>query len=202
VAVLTRYEPVGYETGFVGQADAEGRVLTVDFGSFRVASLYGPNAPPETDRMPIKQAWLASLEAHAQCLSDKPLILCGDLNVARSELDSRGESHPRGMNGCTDEERTAMRRLMETCHLGDPARERAGEAVISTWWPMVDVHRRLDSGLRLDYILLGNDYGKLVRGCCLHKEVRGSDHCPVSLEVELTVDHRRTAETGGQKQLW
>lgn len=202
VAVLTRFEPLGQELGLDGEADSEGRALTVDFGGFRVASLYGPNSPADSGKLPAKMAWLAALGRHFRCLDDKPFILCGDLNVARDTRDSRGELHPRGLNGCTDEERAAMRELMASCHLIDPIRYQAGDAVLSTWWPPTDILRRPNSGIRLDYALLHERHHGLVLSSSIGAEVRGSDHCPVTIEIDLPTEDLSAAVSGGQKALW
>jgi exodeoxyribonuclease-3 len=202
VAVLTRFVPTSQESGLDGGADPEGRALTVDFGAFRIASLYGPNSPADSGKLTAKVAWLEALGLHCRRLDDKPLILCGDLNVAHHVIDSRNELHPRGLNGCTDEERSAMRNLMSSCHLLDPVREQAGDTVLSTWWSPTDLLRRPASGIRLDYALLHERHRGLVRGTSIDAEVRGSDHCPVSLTVELPTAGLPAAVSGGQKALW
>ncbi len=201
VAILSRFEPTNIEYGLNGASDLEGRALTVDYGSFRVTSLYGPNATEGTPKFLIKRAWLEELSHHVAKRADKPLIIAGDLNVAHTALDSRGVSHPSGIRGCTDEERHGFQELLDTCQLFDPMRERAGTSIISTWWHAGITNRQPEQGIRFDYTLLGTEYRDLVLDHTIHPEVFGSDHCPVSLIVEIPTDQLRLAHPVGQTAL-
>lgn len=183
-AILSRFAPGDLERGLAGEGDAEGRALTADFGDFRVMSLYAPNATPATPKMEVKRAWLDALRRHAAARSgEKPLLVCGDLNVARDERDSRGERHPAGINGCTDEEREGLARLLDGDAFCDPLREAAGEALLGTWWFAGSAKRHPTDGVRLDYILVpGKDRAAASRPL-IRTDVWGSDHCPVQMEL-------------------
>lgn len=200
VAVLTRWEPVQVEYGLDGDQDPEGRALTVDYGAFRVASLYAPNAVPGTSRIGEKCLWLERLRKHVLACSDKPFIVSGDLNVAYEVADSGGEVHPYGVNGCTDEERAGFRRLLEDGALRDPHRNQAGDSPLSTWWSAGRA-RSSANGMRYDYALIGTPHVSKVVDQAIHPDVGGSDHCPVSLTLDISVDGLRSARSVGQGRL-
>jgi exodeoxyribonuclease-3 len=146
--------------------------------------------------------WLRNLREHALERAETPLILCGDLNVAHTHLDSQGVPYPAGYNGCTPEERDGMNRLMQECELIDPAREAAGTGLLSSWWSPYEYGRKPGNGIRLDYILLPEKHRGLVAGGRIHPEMEGSDHCPVSLELDVPVAHlQAVGATATQKQL-
>lgn len=192
-AVLSRFVPLAHERGLAGSEDVQGRALTADFGSFKIASLYGPNSSPGTSKIPIKQMWLRNLRDHAEAHADTPLILCGDLNVAVDERDSQGVTAPLGFNGCTHEEREGLRRLFDECDFYDPARDAAGDALLSSWWSPYEYGRKGGNGIRLDYALIGNAHRGVVTNTAVHPEVQGSDHCPVSITVDLPTAHLQPA---------
>lgn len=200
-AVLTKFEPTHVEMGLEGHPDPEGRTLTVDFGTFRVMSLYAPNAIPDTEKMPIKIAWLMRLRQHIEHRLEKPLIVCADMNVALTRFDSRGIEHPPSINGCTDEEKKGMRDIMETCHLIDPLREQHPDAILSTWWHALNPERHARDGIRFDYILIPEAKRARLIGQTIETEVRGSDHCPVSMRIDLTVQTARVLHAHGQARL-
>jgi exodeoxyribonuclease III len=192
-AILTRFKPFVTEYGLNNESDPEGRSLTVDFGNFRVASLYAPNAPPDTSKMESKCLWLDKLRTHISLRSDKPFLIGGDLNVACSKLDSRGVIRPNGVNGCTDEERNKFQKILEECRLCDPLRVQSGTSVLSTWWHARESERRSDNGVRFDYILLNHEHRNLVLAGAIHSDIWGSDHCPTSLTINFPTEHLQLA---------
>lgn len=196
--ILTKYKPQTIEYGLNGANDPEGRALTIDFGSFRIASFYTQNAVPGTAKIAEKNAWFQELCTHVTKRSEKPFIVCGDLNVAQSRLDSRDESHPNGVNGCTDEERAAFEHMLDVCHLYDPVRARHQETVLSTWWHATTSERRPDNGIRFDYTLIPETCRNLVQAAIIQTDVSGSDHCPTSVTMSLPVHELRTAYALGQ----
>lgn len=194
-AILTRFKPLAIEYGLNKNADPEGRSLTVDFGDFYVASLYAPNAPPDTPKMTTKCVWLDQLQAHVKARSDKPFIVGGDLNVAHRELDSRGVLRPNGINGCTEKERRGFQKLLDECGLYDPLREQAGDTILSTWWHARESERRGNNGVRFDYILLHQNHRPLVTESRIHPDVWGSDHCPTSLVIDFPIVNLSTVSS-------
>lgn len=201
VAILTRYEPVGVEIGLDGDADLQGRAVTVDFGTFRVGSYYAPNADPGSHKISIKETWLRQFQKHIATRDEKPFVVAGDLNVAYTSLDSGGVAAPWGMNGCTEVEREGMRAVFERCHLFDAARDEAVDGLLSTWWAQPATQRSLKNGMRYDYVLLQKKYRALVAAQEILYHVRGSDHCPVSLTLHVSTGDLHHAETRGQARL-
>lgn len=202
VAILTRYEPVEVELGLCGEADPEGRSLTVDFGLFRVGSYYAPNAIPGTAKILKKCLWLTQCRQHVEACSDKPFVLAGDFNVAHTELDSQWVRHPVGMNGCTEEEREAFILLMQAGRFSDPHREVNKGSLLSTWWPLPAEQRTRQNGIRYDYMLVSQPDRLKTTDAMIHHDVPGSDHCPVSLTVEVSTDALLAAESRGQTRLF
>ncbi len=201
VAVLARVEPVGVELGLNGEADPQGRSLTVDFGTFRVGSFYAPNADPGSPKIQIKEAWLRQFQKHLSVRVEKPFVIAGDLNVACTALDSGGVAQPWGMNGCTDVERRELQVVFDRCGLFDPARHEAGDALLSTWWDLPVTQRSFKNGMRYDYILFQKKHQALVMEQEILFHVDGSDHCPVSLTLDVSTDGLHRAETRGQGRL-
>lgn len=192
-AILSKFEPIDFETGLNGEPDPEGRALTLDFGKFRVASLYAPNAIPGTHKIAEKCTWLNRLQDHVAANSDKPIILGGDLNVAQCKLDSRNELHPSNVNGCTAEERSNFQKILHACNLYDPVRDREPGSILSTWWHAMAGERQNNNGIRFDYILLNDDHRDRVLDCAIHSEIDGSDHCPTSLTINFPTEDLRPA---------
>ncbi|MFH0927985.1 MAG: exodeoxyribonuclease III [bacterium] len=200
-AILTRFEPVAIETGLNGDSDPEGRALTIDFGAFKIASLYAPNATPLTPKMPVKCEWLSQLRTHIEAHSDKLFIVAGDLNVAHGRLDSRDELYPQSINGCSDEERLGFQNVVAGCDLIDPHREQAGEAILSSWWHIGSPERFPDTGIRFDYVLIGAKHREAIVSGAIHPDIFGSDHCPVSLELDFSTEGLRRVTSVGQSSL-
>ena len=200
-AILTKFEPRRITIGLASDSDPQGRAITADYGSFRVFSLYAPNASPLTEKIPIKLHWLDRLHDHLQRYQDTPLIVAGDLNVALTKWDSRGKQHPLGINGCTPEERAGLETVMTRCALVDPMREQHPEQVLSTWWHAVNAERHPLDGVRFDYLLLRQADRSRVTAQAIHAQVFGSDHCPVSLTLDLPTTGLSLVQATGQVSL-
>lgn len=200
-AILTRFEPITHQKGLHNQPDPEGRSLTVDFGDFYVGSFYAPNATPNTPKIPIKQQWLKDFTQHVQEKSTKPFFLCGDFNVAHTTYDSQNIPHPRNMNGCTPEERNGFQELFTTCSLIDPARKNSEHETLSTWWDVPCALRSMKNGVRYDYILLQEKCKDVVLEQNIHHNIGGSDHCPVSLLIDVPHPNLKQATGSGQVSL-
>lgn len=200
-AILTKFAPISTVTGLLQSPDPQGRALTADFGTFRVMSLYAPNASPLTEKIPLKVQWLTLLKDQVKRYQEKPLILCGDLNVAHTRWDSRGQQHPLGMNGCTREEREGFQQLLKECALIDPIRERYQDEILSTWWHVVSSKRHPLDGMRLDYILLQKTSQPIFLDQQIQSLVFGSDHCPVSMKLAIDTSALTPASARGQTSL-
>ncbi len=201
VAMLSRFEPVAIERGLKGNDDPEGRALTLDFGTFRVGSYYAPNATPNTPKIPIKIAWLTQFQKHIAAAPDVPLILAGDFNVAHTSRDSGGIAHPPYMNGCTPEERETFQKIFTEQTFSDPLREQEGTKLLNTWWAPHSFDRHMSDGMRYDYLLLQKKFAHLVQEQSIETSVRGSDHCPVRMVIDLSTHHLPPARTTGQDYL-
>lgn len=197
-AIMSRYEPSSSTTGLAEQYDPEGRAITADFGTFFVGSFYAPNAPPGEEKMKRKLSWMHALDMHIEKYAHKPFFLCGDFNIVPTIHDSQNIRHPHNINGCTNEERKALEHIMKKHALLDPMRKAAGDCMLSSWWAVKPELRSMNNGIRCDYILLQEAHAPLVVHERIHHEVGGSDHCPVSITVNIATESLPKATGGGQ----
>ena len=185
-AVFTRAEPLAVSAGIdIPEHDSEGRVLTLEFDEFYFVNVYTPNSQRELARLDYRMRWEDAFAAFVQSLDlKKPVILCGDLNVAHQEIDLKNPKTNRRNAGFTDEERAKMTRLLshgfkDTFRILYPDKTDA-----YTWWSYMANARERNVGWRIDYFVVSNRMMPRVKGAGIHPEVMGSDHCPVSLEIE------------------
>ncbi len=185
-AVFSRREPVGVRYG-IGRPehDREGRVITLEFPEFFFVNVYTPNSQEELARLDYRMVWEDGFRAYLQELDQiKPVIVCGDLNVAHQEIDLR---HPRTNQrhaGFTIEERNKMTELLAAGWV-DSFRELYPDTVAYSWWSFRGNARANNAGWRIDYFLVSRRLWPRVTGAAIHPEITGSDHCPVSLELDI-----------------
>ena len=162
--------------------DAEGRVITADFGPFRLVNVYVPNAGQDAlARLDYRVSWDRDFRSYLRELDqEKPVIVCGDLNVAHEEIDLARPSANRNHSGFTDEEREGFRRLLAAGFV-DTFRLFHPEADRYSWWSYRAGARRKNIGWRIDYFLVSNRMAERVTDGFILKEVMGSDHCPVGI---------------------
>lgn len=166
-----------------GDTTKEGRVLTLEFEGFFVSTVYTPNAKDDLSRIPMRQQWdPAYLEFVKQLESKKPVIFCGDLNVAHTEIDLARPKENRGKKGFTDEERNGFSAFIEA-GFTDTFRLFKKEGGHYTWWSHFAAARERNIGWRIDYVLASKDLAPMIKSARIHSEVMGSDHCPVSVEI-------------------
>jgi len=186
VAVFSRLEPSSVELGLgIAEHDREGRVITLDFPDFRLVNVYTPNAQNELRRLPYRMEWDEAFRHHLQRLGEdgKPLIFCGDLNVAHHEIDLARPKENRRSAGFSDEERAGFSRLLDSGftdsfrHL-HPDREGA-----YSWWSYRGGARSRNVGWRIDYFGVSNAATDAIADAAILPEVTGSDHCPVHLAL-------------------
>lgn len=186
-AVLTRLAPLAVRRGLDdgGEADAEGRVLTLEFESFFLVNTYSPNARRDLSRLAYRLAWEDRFRAYLERLdADKPVIVCGDLNVAHQEIDLRHPKPNRGNSGFTDEERERMTRLLAAGFV-DTFRHLYPDRTDSySWWSYMPKVRERNVGWRIDYFLVSARLVPGVLDAAIDHEVLGSDHCPVVLRMK------------------
>jgi exodeoxyribonuclease III len=186
-AVFTKVEPlsVRYGIGDLNEEE-EGRILTLEFTDFYLVNVYAPNAQRSLARLPVRLEWEEKIHAYLTMLDkDKPVIFCGDLNVAHEEIDIRNVKSNIGNSGFTVEERGKMTQLLaegftDTYRYFHPEQEGA-----YTWWSYMSKVRERNIGWRIDYFITSNRLRPLLKGAAIHADVLGSDHCPIVLEVDL-----------------
>jgi exodeoxyribonuclease-3 len=197
-AIFARQEPVSVINGFPDdfarrytfadelQRDAwdEGRVIAAEFDKFYVVTVYTPNAKDDLSRIPLRfQHWDPAFLAYCQLLEKKkPVILCGDLNVAHTELDLANPKPNRGKKGFTDEERKGFQNLVDAGFIDTFRLFKQGNGH-DTWWSHFANSRTRNIGWRIDYFLVSASLRARVQSADIHADVMGSDHCPVSVTL-------------------
>ncbi len=186
-AVFTKHEPVSVSLGMgVEEHDHEGRLITLEYENFYLIDGYIPNAQNELKRIDYRMRWEDDFREYILNLSEKkPVIYCGDLNVAHQEIDLKNPKTNRGNAGFSDEERGRFSKLLEAGFTDCfrylyPDKEGA-----YTWWSYRMRAREKDVGWRIDYFIVSDAIKDNVKEFKIHKEVMGSDHCPVELEISI-----------------
>ena len=184
VAVFTKTEPLSVTYGLgVEDHDHEGRVITAEYEDFYLVCCYTPNAQNELKRLDYRMTWEDDFRGYLQKLDAvKPVILCGDLNVAHQEIDLKNPKTNRRNAGFTDEEREKMTDLL-SAGFSDTYRTLYPEKVEYSWWSYRFKAREKNAGWRIDYFIVSNRLMDRVADAKIHTEVFGSDHCPVELTL-------------------
>ena len=186
-AIFTKREPLSVAYGIgVEEHDHEGRVITLEFDSYYLITVYTPNSQDGLKRLDYRMKWEADFFNYLKGLEEKkPVIFCGDLNVAHKEIDLKNPKTNRKNAGFTDEERACMTNLLEngftdTFRLKYPDLEGA-----YSWWSYRFNARAKNAGWRIDYFIVSEALNDKVVDAKIHPDVFGSDHCPVELEIEI-----------------
>lgn len=186
-AVFTKIEPVSvrYDIDHVGH-DQEGRCITLEFEDFYLVNVYTPNAQEKLARIEYRLSWEDAFRDYIKDLDAiKPVILCGDLNVAHNEIDLKNPKANRGNAGFSDQERGKMTELLDSGFI-DSFRYLYPDLRDSyTWWSYRFNARANNSGWRIDYFIVSNRLKQKIEDQIIHMEVEGSDHCPVELRIGL-----------------
>ena len=184
-AIFTKIEPKSVKYGIeIEEHDKEGRVITLEFDKFYVVNIYTPNSKRELERLEYRQIWEDEIRKYLLELNKKkPVIMCGDLNVAHKEIDLKNPKTNTRSAGFTIEERNKMTELLEagftdTFRYLYPDKEEA-----YSWWSYMRKAREKNVGWRIDYFIVSNDIQKEIHEATIYSEVLGSDHCPVGLEI-------------------
>ena len=186
-AVFSREEPLQVINRIgAPEADDEGRVCALEFPTYWFVDVYTPNAQNELARIDTRLAWDAAYrEFLCGLAAQKPVVTCGDFNVAHNEIDLKNPGPNRGNAGFSDEERESFTRLLDA-GFTDTFRARHPDlAGAYSWWSYRFNARKNNAGWRIDYFLVSNDIADRVTGASILSEVYGSDHCPVELTIEL-----------------
>ena len=185
-AIFTKHKPISVKYGVGENEDEnEGRIITLEYDQFYLVNVYTPNAKRDLTRLDYRLEWEDELRQYLVELDQvKPVIYCGDLNVAHQEIDLKNAKSNIGNSGFTDEEREKMTRLLsigfiDTFRFFNPELEGA-----YTWWSYMAKVRERNIGWRIDYFIVSERFKDSLIGAEIHSEVLGSDHCPIVLEIQ------------------
>ncbi len=186
-AIFTKYEPISVTYGIgVEDLDNEGRVITVEYDNFYLVTCYTPNAQRELARIDHRMKWDEAFRDFLKALDEKkPVIICGDLNVAHQEIDLKNPKSNRGNAGFSDEERESFTKTLG-CGFTDSFRRLNPDATgCYTWWSYMFKAREKNAGWRIDYFLVSDRIADKITAAPIYADILGSDHCPVGLEIDL-----------------
>jgi len=186
-AVFTKVKPetVTYGIG-IEEHDQEGRVITLEFDKFYLVNCYTPNSGRELARLEYRMIWEDEFKKYLKKLDKvKPVILCGDLNVAHKEIDLKNPKTNRKNAGFTDEERDKISRLLDSGFTDTYRKLYPDKENAYTWWSYMGHAREKNIGWRIDYFLTSDRISSKIKETSIFEGVLGSDHCPVGLEINL-----------------
>lgn len=185
-AVFTRQQPISTALGLgIDEFDHEGRVITLEYPDFYLVNCYTPNAQDELRRLPYRMRWDDAFRAHLQALDRvKPVIACGDLNVAHKEIDLKNPKPNRNHAGFSDEEREKFTQLLDAGFIDSYRHFYPDQTGAYSWWSYMGRARQNNSGWRIDYFVVSEKLKDRISAASIHPEIMGSDHCPVELIIE------------------
>lgn len=186
-AIFTKKEPISVSYGIgIEEHDKEGRVITLEFEKFYMVNIYTPNSKRELERLEYRQIWEDEIRKYLLKLNQKkPVIMCGDLNVAHEEIDLKNPKSNTRNAGFTIEERNKMTELLnagftDTFRYLYPDKEEA-----YSWWSYMRKSREKNVGWRIDYFIVSKSIENKIKEATIYSKIMGSDHCPVGLEINL-----------------
>ncbi len=184
-AVFTKHAPLSVRYGIgVAELDTEGRLITLEYEDYFLVTCYTPNAQQELARIGHRLRWEEAFRDYLAGLDEKkPVVICGDLNVAHKEIDLKNPAANRGSAGFSDEERGAFTQLLEKGFTDSFRHLYPDVTGAYSWWSYRFNARKNNASWRIDYFLVSNRLAEKIRAAAIHPEVTGSDHCPVSLEL-------------------
>ena len=184
-AIFTKQKPINAQYGIgIEEHDKEGRVITLEYENFYMVNIYTPNSKRELERLDYRQIWEDEIRKYILNLNNKkPVIMCGDLNVAHNEIDLKNPKTNKGNAGFTNEERNKMTELLNSGFIDTyrylyPKKEGA-----YSWWSYMGRAREKNVGWRIDYFIVSESIKDKIKEATIYPEVMGSDHCPVGLEI-------------------
>ena len=186
-AVFTKEKPINVTYGIgIEEHDQEGRIITAEYEKFYLVNCYTPNSKRKLERLEYRKIWEDEIRKYLKKLEEtKPVIYCGDLNVAHEEIDLKNPKTNHYSAGFTDEERNKMTELLNAGFIDSfrylyPEKENA-----YTWWSYMMKAREKNVGWRIDYFITSNSLKEKIEDSKIHSEVMGSDHCPIELDIEV-----------------
>ena len=186
-AIFAKNEPLSASYGIgIDEHDKEGRVITLEYDNFYLVTCYTPNSQNELKRLPYRMQWEDDFREYLKTLdAKKPVILCGDLNVAHNEIDLKNPKTNRKNAGFSDEERAKMTELLSS-GFTDTFRYFYPDAEgIYSWWSYRFKAREKNAGWRIDYFITSKRINDKLKKAAIHTDVLGSDHCPVEVDIEF-----------------
>ncbi|AWE08944.1 exodeoxyribonuclease III [Lysinibacillus sp. 2017] len=184
-AIFTKHEPLSVRYGIDEEvAKDEGRIITLEYEKFYLVNVYTPNAKRDLTRLAERLLWENRMRQYLVALdAEKPVIYCGDLNVAHEELDLKNAKSNKGNSGFTAEERGKMTDLLVSGFTDTFRYTHVGETDHFTWWSYMNKVRERNIGWRIDYFIMSNRLLDHLEQAAIHANVLGSDHCPIELEL-------------------
>ena len=186
-AIFAKHTPLSVSYGLgIPELDTEGRLITLEYPGFYLLTCYTPNAQRELARIDHRLKWEEAFRQYMAALDEKkPVILCGDLNVAHKEIDLKNPSSNRGSAGFSDEERAAFSALLDA-GFTDSFRHLNPDATgCYTWWSYMFKARQNNAGWRIDYFVVSDRLAEKITAAPIYSDILGSDHCPVGLELTI-----------------
>ena len=186
-AIFTKHKPLQVTYGIgIEEHDKEGRVITLEYDNFYLITCYTPNSQTELARLSYRMEWEDAFLAYVDGLKEKkPVIFCGDLNVAHKEIDLKNPKTNRKNAGFTDEEREKFSVILSHGYIDTFRYFYPEQEQIYSWWSYRFKAREKNAGWRIDYFIVSEDLKDKLVDAKIHTEVMGSDHCPVELDINL-----------------
>ena len=186
-AIFAKNEPLSVSYGIgIEEHDKEGRVITLEYDNFYLVTCYTPNSQNELKRLPYRMQWEDDFREYLKTLdTKKPVVLCGDLNVAHNEIDLKNPKTNRKNAGFSDEERAKMTELLGSGFTDTFRYFYPDVEGIYSWWSYRFKAREKNAGWRIDYFITSKRINDKLKKAAIHTDVLGSDHCPVEVDIEL-----------------
>ena len=186
-AIFKKKEPLNVTYGIgIEEHDKEGRVITLEYEKFYMVNIYTPNSKRELERLEYRQIWEDEIRKYLLKLNEtKPVIMCGDLNVAHEEIDLKNPKTNHRSAGFTDEERNKMTELLQAGFIDSFRYLYPTQENIYSWWSYMRKAREKNVGWRIDYFIVSKDIESKIKEARIDTDILGSDHCPVELEIDI-----------------
>ena len=186
-AVFSKINPINVIYGIgIEEHDKEGRVITLEFDKFYLVNCYTPNSKRELERLDYRMQWEDAFRNYLLKLNEtKPVIMCGDLNVAHNEIDLKNPKTNHRNAGFTDEERDKMTKLLNAGFTDSFRYLYPEKEGCYSWWSYMFHAREKNAGWRIDYFIVSNSINKNIKESTIYSDIMGSDHCPVGIEIEI-----------------
>lgn len=183
--IYTKVKPINVSYGIgVDEHDHEGRVITLEYDNFYLVNQYVPNVKRDLSRLDYRMVWEEDLKKYLKNLEkNKPVVVCGDFNVAHQEIDIKNAKANRGNAGFTDEERNKFTNLLDSGFIDTFRYFNPDLKDAYTWWSYIGKARQNNVGWRIDYFIVSKDYINNIKNPKIYSDTLGSDHCPIGIDI-------------------